>query len=66
MGCQCQTKQKLRVGHEDTTKTYKIDLEIKGQCHIGIMNVYAKLSLKDPVAPYVFILYAEKLALQMT
>ena len=30
---------RLWVGHEDTTKISKFDLEIKGQCRIGIMNV---------------------------
>ena len=29
----------IRVGYEHTTKTYKFDLEVKGQRHIGIMNV---------------------------
>ena len=37
MVCQCQSKQKLEVGHEDVTKAYKF--EVKGQQRIGIMNV---------------------------
>ena len=27
-----QSKQKLQVRHEDTTKPYKFDLEVKVQC----------------------------------
>ena len=39
MVCQCQSKQKLQVGHEDMTKAYKFDLEVKGQYRIGNTNV---------------------------
>ena len=39
MVCQCQTLQKLRIGHEDMTKAYKFDLEVKGKDRIGIMIV---------------------------
>ena len=39
MVCQCQSKQKLQVGHEDMTKAYKFDLEVKGQRRIMIMDV---------------------------
>ena len=39
MVCQCQSLQKLQVGHKDVTKTYKFDLEVKGQHQNWIMNV---------------------------
>ena len=39
MVCQCQSIQKLQVGHEDMTKANKFDIEVKGQRRIGIMNV---------------------------
>ena len=39
MVCQCQSKQKLQVGHEDMSKAYNIDLEVKGQHQIGNMNI---------------------------
>ena len=32
-------KQKLWVGHEEMSKPYKFDLEVKGQRRIGIVNV---------------------------
>ena len=37
----------ITVGHEDMTKAFKFDLEVKGQHRIGIMNVRNKSSYGD-------------------
>ena len=37
----------LQVGHEDMTKAYKIDLEVKGQHPVWIMNVHDTSSYGD-------------------
>ena len=47
MVCQCQSKQKLHVEHEDMTKAYKFDLEVKGQHRMGNMNVHVTSSHGD-------------------
>ena len=39
MVSQCQSYQKLKVGHEDMTNAYKFYLEVKGQHRFEIMNV---------------------------
>ena len=43
----CQWLTELQVGHEDMTKAYKFDLEVKGQHRIGIMNVRDTSSYGD-------------------
>ena len=37
----------VKVGHEDMTKAYKFDLEVKGQHRNGIMNVRNTSSYGD-------------------
>ena len=46
-GMPISEQNRLWVRHEDTTKTYKFDLEIKSQCRIGIMNVHNTSSHGD-------------------
>ena len=42
-----KANRSLKVGHEDITKTYKFNLEVKGQHRIGVMNVRNTSSYED-------------------
>ena len=56
---QCQSKQKLHVRHEDMTKAYKFDLEVKGQHQIGNLNVHVTSSHGDRLLCQIWLAIAK-------
>ena len=53
-------KQKLWVGHEEMSKPYKFDLEVKDQRRIGIVNVCDTSSHSDTPMSQIWYAYAEQ------